>query len=289
MISSVSRNLRVNPRENSRGVWKASLSLAFAHTDGRTVLARQVHDGPLVVQKALYPEGCEVCHAVLLHPPGGIAGGDELTIDVALGSASQVLLTTPAATKWYKSGGRESRQTVRMAVGEGAIIEYLPQETIVYDAATPRIETLVDLAEAALFAGWEIMCLGRRASGETFEEGHLRQRFIVRRSGKLLWNERLAFKAGDPVMRSLIGLDGCHVSGTMVVAASALPADLLELCRVLRPRDGEGAVTALPEIVAARYRGVSAEHARDYFEALRAVLRPWYAGRPAMRPRLWAT
>jgi urease accessory protein len=278
----------VNPSED-RDAWRASLSLAFLDKDGRTVLARQRHKGPLVVQKPLYPEGPEVCHVVLLHPPGGIAGGDDLGIAVGVGSDAKVVLTTPAATKWYRSDGRDAWQLIQLAVGERAAIEYLPQETIVYNSALPWIDTSVTLGETAIFAGWEITCLGRRASGEAFGDGHLRQHFAVRRHQRLIWHERLSFTAGDPVMRSPVGLGGCHVFGTMVVAAGAVPPDLLEQCRVLHPQAGEGAVTALPEIVAARYRGASAEQARDYFEELRAVLRPWYAGRPAMRPRLWAT
>ena len=76
--------------------WRAELALDYRLQDGRTVLARR-HRGPLQVQKALYPEGQGLCHTLLIHPPGGIAGGDSLSIDVAVQSGAQALITTPGA------------------------------------------------------------------------------------------------------------------------------------------------------------------------------------------------
>jgi hypothetical protein len=113
--------------------WKAELSLGFEFTDGRTVLARKQHDGPLVVQKALYPEGGEVCHAIIVHPPAGIAGGDELALNVQSGKAAAALLTTPGAGKWYRTSGPWAAQ--RLVFDVEGTLEWLPQETIVFDGA----------------------------------------------------------------------------------------------------------------------------------------------------------
>jgi urease accessory protein len=269
--------------------WDVALSLGFDRTARGTVLARRRHDGPLVVQKALYPEGRDVCHAAIVHAPGGIAGGDRLALDIDLSPGAHVLLTTPAATRWYKAAGREARQTVAANLAETAVLEWLPQETIVFDQAQARNRMTVALDATSVYAGWEITCLGRRASGECFESGYLKQRVDITRRGRPIWTERLAFLAGDRLLHSPMGLNGRHVSGTMVVAASALPGDLLEACRAIRPASGDGATTALPDVIVARYLGGSAEHAQAYFESLRTILRPWYAGRPALRPRLWDT
>jgi urease accessory protein len=269
--------------------WNVALALGFQKVGDGTVLASRRHEGPLVVQKALYPEGRAVCHVAIIHAPGGIAGGDRLALDITLDDGAHVLLTTPAATRWYKAAGREARQTSEITVADGAVAEWLPQETIVFNQAEARIATEVTLGAGAVYAGWEITCLGRRASGEIFESGHLRQQLDIKRGDRLIWTERLSFRAGDRLLHSPIGLAGRHVSGTMVVAAGPLPADLLETCRERTPIDGEGAITALPDVTIARYLGGSAEHAKTYFESLRAILRPWYAGRPALRPRLWDT
>jgi urease accessory protein len=269
--------------------WNAALSLGFRKAGDGTVLAARRHDGPLVVQKPLYPEGRAVCHVAIIHAPGGIAGGDRLGLDIRLEPKAHVLLTTPAATRWYKAAGREARQTGNIAVADGGILEWLPQETIVFDQAEARIATEVRLGAGSVYAGWEITCLGRRASGEIFESGRLRQRLDIWRGDRLIWTERLHFRAGDRLLHSSMGLAGRHVSGTMVIAAGPLPAGLIETCRATGPTDGEGAVTTLPDVTVARYLGGSAEHAKHYFESLRRTLRPWYAGLPAQRPRLWDT
>ncbi len=271
-----------------RPAWKAELALVFRHLDHRTFVAERRHEGPLVVQKPLYPEGPGVCHSVLVHAPGGIAGGDTLALDLRLEQGARALITTPAATKWYKADGRVARQTSACFVAPGAVLEWLPLESILFNEAESVIGATVALDGDAMFAGWEIACLGRRASGETFQQGALRQSLEIRRDGRLIWNDRLAFSGGDRMLASAAGLGGHHVAGSMAVAGpGALPADLLEACRNLAPQAGEGRVTALPEIVSARYLGGSAEHAKTYFESIRQVLRPWYAALHAHRPRLW--
>jgi urease accessory protein len=244
--------------------------------------------GPLLVQKPFYPEGPNVCHAVVIHPPGGIAGGDELTMTIAVAQNAHALVTTPAATKWYK-GELGARQDGVFTLEEGAVLEWLPLENIIFNAAQATTAWQVDLADTSVFASWEITCLGRRASGEAFEEGRLRQALRISRKGRQIWGDLVSLTAGDALMRSVVGLNNCSVFGTMVVAADAVPTPLLDTCREIAPESGACGVTALPEIFAARYLGNSAEHAKSYFAALWRVLRPWYAARPAHRPRIWDT
>src|SRR5436190_12836373 len=107
--------------------WKARLELGFTAEGDRTVLSRKQHDGPLVIQKALYPEGDAVCHAIVLHPPGGIAGGDELELRASVAHGAHALLTTPGAGKWYRSAGPRATQTLHFAVD--GVLEWLPRET----------------------------------------------------------------------------------------------------------------------------------------------------------------
>ena len=136
--------------------WEAEIALGFTRLDSGTVLSERRHRGPLRVQKALYPEGRDVCQTILLHPPSGIAGGDRLHIAVNVGPQAHAQITTPGAGKWYRSGGEDAAQTLAFTVGADAILEWLPQETIVFDGAQARMETQVSLAADAInaFVDW---------------------------------------------------------------------------------------------------------------------------------------
>lgn len=270
--------------------WRAELQLNFRNTQGRSFLASRQHTGPLVIQKTLHPEGEDVCHGVIVHPPGGVAGGDQLSLNVQAQDAAHALLTTPGAGKWYKANGREASQTLQFKLQASVCLEWLPQENIVFDGARLRLAAEVELADKAVYAGWEILCLGRQASQERWLSGSLHQRLVIRRNGVMIWNERALLTPASLAMTSRAGLNGRVVSGSFVVAAGSLPADLLLQCRQLSAEPQSlVAISALPDIVVARYMGQSSQAARRYFQALWQILRPWYAGRPACIPRIWST
>jgi urease accessory protein len=258
--------------------WRAHLALQFARDGKRTVLARRCSDGPLVVQKPLYPEGPEVCHAIVVHPPGGIVGGDELSLEVK--TEGHALLTTPGATKWYRSAGPWAKQTLVFEVD--GTLEWLPRETIVFDAALAQLECEIRLGGAARYIGWEIVCLGRTGSGERFSRGKLRLDMRIVKEGTLVWLERGEVDGGGALMRSPIGLDDRPVFGTFV--ATDVPAALVAECRKIEP-----AATLLPGLLIARYLGDSTEQAFRQFAALWGLLRPALTGREAEQPRIWRT
>jgi len=267
--------------------WKASLSLGFSFENQKTKLTRKAHDGPLLVQKPFYPEGGEVCHAIVVHPPGGIAGGDELFLQVKTEENACALLTTPGAAKWYRSGGPWASQTLRFEVdGE---LEWLPQESIVFDGALARADCEIELAAGASLIGWDLVCLGRTGSGERFSRGSCRSAIRVRREGRLLWLERGRIDGGGRLLESPAGLAGNSVYGTLFASAPKLNQELLNAMRKEEPEAGRGAVTLLPGILLARYLGGSSEAARRYFAALWRVLRPALLGREATEPRIWHT
>jgi urease accessory protein len=280
----------VRPAAGTQQSWHARLELGFAAPgDGRTVLAHRLHKGPLRVQKALYPEGPEVCHTLILHPPAGIAGGDELTVQVTVGAGARALITTPGAGKWYRSNGPLARQTLDFEVAAGGVLEWLPQESIVFDRVKGHTETRVRLVGDAVFIGLDLLCLGRTASGERFTEGSLRLASRIERDGKLIWSEQGLIEGGSRLLTSPVGLCGQPVTGTLLVAADGIGNDLLAACREIRPIVGEGAVTRLPGLLVARYLGPSGEPARAWFVALWAALRPALTGRAATVPRIWHT
>ena len=269
--------------------WRAELDLGFERRGDRTVLARRRHDGPLVVQKPLYPEGDAVCHAIIVHPPAGVAGGDELEIEARVEDGAHALLTTPGAGRWYRSAGPWARQSLRFEAKSGACLEWLPQETIVFDGALADLDTEVRLAADARFIGWEVLCFGRTGSGERFANGECRLRTLVTRAGQPLWQERGRIPAGGELMRSPAGLGGHTVCGTLCAAAAVLGPGLLAACRAVAPVAGDAAVTLLPGVLLARYLGDSSEAAKRYFTQVWGVLRPAVAGREAQEPRIWRT
>lgn len=273
--------------------WHAELHLGFVRQGERTVLRENRHRGPLRVQKALYPEGDAVCQAIVLHPPSGIAGGDHLAISAELGAGAHAQLMTPGAGKWYRSGGAEASQCIAFTVAEGATLEWLPQETIVFDGARARMETRISLAADSRYIGWDILCLGRAAAGERFEKGRFDLFFRVDRGNHPIWLERGGFDGSDPMLSSPAGWAGATVCGTLLCTFPELPqqaAALLEACRKIPPVDGANhGLSALPGMLVARYLGDSSEAARSWFAELWAILRPACSGRPAVTPRIWNT
>jgi len=269
--------------------WEARLELRFEREVSRTVLAARRHIGPLRVQKALYPEGPGVCQVVVVHPPGGIVGGDSLTIEVDAGPRAHAQLTTPGAAKWYRSVGSVARSDTVLRIGAGALVEWLPQETMLFDGARAAIRLRIELAGDARLIGWDVTHLGRTASGERFASGRMHQSLEVVGGDTMLWCERAVLDGGSGALQSGAILNGAPVFGTMVAAGADVDNGVLAACRAASPVSGAGAVTRLPHALVARYRGGCASAARTYFASLWRVLRPALAGRDAMPPRIWNT
>jgi len=265
--------------------WQASLRLRFEDHAGTTRLTGREHRGPLRVQKALYPEGARTCHVIVVHPPGGVVGGDRLELDLALGPASRVLATTPGAAKWYRANGKVSHQAVRLQVGAGAALEWLPQETIFYDDADVMLAHEVTLAPDARYIGSEILCFGRRASGETFATGRVRQRTRILQGGRPVWWEQGALHGGA-AMRSPLGMQGRSVCATLVAVGRPLPPALLAALRGADPALG---LSQVKNVFVARHLGDDSEAARACLLRVWQTLRPHLLDQPARVPRIWNT
>ena len=284
---------RMEPVVTAATGWRARLELGYQCEDGhRTVLARRNHFGPLRVQKALYPEGAHVCHSVIVHPPGGIASGDRLEIDIGLSANAHALLTTPGATKWYKTPHGSASQAVHIDVAANGVIEWLPQEAIVFNQADADASLDISLAHGALFLGWDTLCFGRTAAGEKFASGCYRQRWQVRQEGTLLWNETGRIAGGSPLLEAAAGMGGAPVCATLVAAGRPVDSALIDALREAissHPASARVAATRLPMAAVIRYLGHSTEEARDAFVAAWGILRPHLTGIEAQVPRLWRT
>ena len=265
--------------------WRALLELDYAAGPARTYLRQWRHEGPLLVQRAFHPEPGGVCHSYVLHPPSGLVGGDELMLTARLQAQADVLLTTPAATKFYRSSGPTAQLTQSLRVADGASCEWLPQENLLFDGARVRVRTRVELSAAARYFGWEIACFGRPASGETYTHGAADLAVELWRDGSPLVLERL--RAGGAASAGGAGLRGHAVSGSLLATGDDRAA--LDCARAVDAGDLLAGTTLLGDVLVCRALAAQAEPVRQWFENIWTQLRPRLLGRVAHSPRIWAT
>jgi urease accessory protein len=270
------------------GSWAGRLELAFERRAGRTALVRKRHHGPLMVQSPFYP-GDGACHVYVLHPPGGLVGGDRLTLRTEVGDGAHALLTTPAATKVYRSDGRIALQHQSVRVAESGACEWLPQESLVFSGARARLGTEVELAPGSRFLGWEQWCLGRPASGAPFADGWLVQSLEVRVAGTPRLVERQRLEAGSPVLTGAWGLGGRPAGGTLIAYPGSEP--LLAAARRLGAEhdDCRTGASIVDGLLVCRALAASARPLAVFLARLWAALRPLLLGCAPVPPRIWAT
>ena len=284
------------PSSITKSHWQASLQLGFSKDGDVTRLTERKHNGPLRVQKPLYPEGDEVCHAIVIHPPGGVVGGDQLKIDIKLAADTHALVTTPGAAKWYRSNGYISAQHISLKLDAGARLEWLPQETIFFDDACVDLQQTIHLAADARLIVADIFCFGRTASGETYNSGRIKQHCSIYREGKMIWHEQGSLQGGSPAMQSPLGLNGKSVSAMVLASGAMLSGEQLQVLReqtsaLLSEREAEAmcGVTQMKSVTVARYLGNSSEVARLWMQMVWQHLRPVVIGCDAKIPRIWNT
>jgi urease accessory protein len=283
---------------NSRSPWHGTLDLVYGRVGERTQVLQSRAQAPLKIQRPFYPEGPTICHSAMLHTAGGVVGGDRLSISIDLQPQAQVLLTTTAAAKLYRSNGLTAQQTVQMTVGAGACLEWLPLDTIVFEQAAYRQSVRVNLAVGAQWVGWEITRFGRSARGEAFRTGNWRSHTEVWQGERPLWCDRQWLPGSAAVYDGDHGLAGCPVVGSFVwitapaawvpTAGSTVPPEWVARARSqMQLTNGEGGVTRLQTGLLCRYRGHSSTEARRWFVEVWDGLRREIQGRSACISRLW--
>jgi len=273
--------------------WPARLTLSAARDGGGATRIHARHDGPLRLLKTLYPEGSAVAHAVLVHPPGGLVGGDRLDIQLDLQAGAHLLVTTPAATRFYRSNAGEAAQVVHATVGEGARLEWLPQETLAYPACIARNEVKLTLAPGASLFATEVLGLGLPAADQAFDTGRLLQHLEV--TGQ--WLDRGWLDAADTaLLDGPGGLAGHRVLGTLVYAQTGALADaeaLLADSRSLLDGVPLSGVTHLQgprgAVLLVRVIGDEVEAVTLALRRVRALWRERLWALPGGDPRIWAT
>lgn len=262
--------------------------VVFERRDGRTRLADLYQRDPCRVLFPV-PEPGEPPQAVMITTSGGVTDGDSLTMAVDIGPGAEAVATTQAAEKVYRAakGGGHCGIEVRLAVAAGATLEWLPQETIVFDGARLASTTRLELAGDAAACAWEIVCLGRPAAGEGWTHGEARFGFEVFRDGVPLLLERTPCLPGSPLLHAAWGLGG-HVAFGTLVATGACSERLARLRESLGSADRLG-LTHCDDLLVARYRGPDAAEARRLFTAIWRDWRTAGGGEAPAPPRVWAT
>jgi len=281
--------------DKNKESWHARLELGYKKTQHKTILSHRLHKGPLVVQKSFYPEK-NVCHSYLIHPPGGIVGGDILELEAKLNADSHALITTPAANKFYRSNQDLAKLTNVIRIKENAILEWLPQETIFYNDCAAKIQTEFDLDDGAHLTCWEINCYGRPAGNEFFKKGVVMQKIIVRRNGIPFYIDRNVIDGESSMMNAKWGLNNFPVMATMLVTLntksnSASNEVKMETIKELQEHTERRIMSCTQhnDLLIIRYFGFHAREALAFFARCWSITRPQLIKKQSCPPRIWET
>jgi urease accessory protein len=277
--------------------WHARLDLDYraepaAH--GPRTRLDFLHEGPLRILQSLYPEGDDICHNVIVHPPSGLVGGDVLDLRVKVGAGAHAFVTTPGATRFYRSEAGEALQTARLQLAEGARLEWLPLEALCFDGCIAHNRLVFDLAPEASLIGWDISCLGLPHADKPFLRGSLRQHLEMPGT----WLDRGLIAASDTrLLHGPLGLSGNACLATIFYACGtplsrAAREQALDAARAVIDAHPlvatAGATSPNPCMVVVRVLAPVVEPAMDLLRKVRGAWREACWTLPANPPRVWA-
>ncbi|MEO8389696.1 urease accessory protein UreD [Polaromonas sp.] len=273
--------------------WNATLALDYTRQAGKTI-AHFRHSGPLRILQSLYPEGEAICHNVIVHPPGGLVGGDTLDLAFTAAPGAHGLITTPGATRFYRSDGEPALQRTQLDLQAGARMEWLPLEALCYSGCIGENRLTMNLAPGAELIGWDVTALGLPAASLPFESGSFRQHIEV----PGVWLERARMDASDTLlMNSPLGMDGHRcIASLFFVTGSKLERQRRQLAldsarelmqaHALSP--SAGATSPDAQVVVVRVLSPVVEPA---MALLRQVWQTWRTQLwqlPPSTPRIWS-
>jgi urease accessory protein len=273
--------------------WQATLAVEYQVEHQRCV-ARHQHQGPLRILKSLYPEGDAVCHNILVHPPSGLVGGDELHIDLTLQTHAHALITTPGATRFYGSDGLTASQHVHAQLEQGARLEWLPLEALAYSGCQAHNQAVFTLAPGSELMAWDVTALGLPHANQPFAQGQFQQHLEI----PGVWLERGLIRADDQrLLVSPLGLNGHTCQATLVFAQGSAMTDtlrssVLQIARDMaeaHPLRGQAGVTSPDaQLVVLRVLSDQVEPAMDLLKQVWLAWRHQVWALPAVAPRIWA-
>jgi urease accessory protein len=273
--------------------WRADLKLDYTLESQRTVV-RYLHQGPLRILQSLYPEGDQICHNVLVHPPGGLVGGDTLDIQVTVGEGAHGLISTPSATRFYKSGGKPALQQVTATLAPHTRLEWLPLEAIAYNDCEATNRAIFNLASTAELITWDVTALGLPSSDMAFTQGHFQQHIEI--TG--VWLERGNLRGEDTRwLNSPLGMAGQKCLASLVFASGS-PIQTQRATQALEAARGvieshplrlqAGITFAHPQVIVLRVMSPLVEPSMDLLKKVWAVWRHTLWALPSTPPRIWS-
>lgn len=270
--------------------WKAELTLGFTDRGDKTVVSHKTQLGPLAIQRSLYPEG-DVCHTYLLHPPGGVVGGDQLLIKATTEIGAHALVTTPGATKFYRSEGKVARQKQILTAKAGSCLEWLPQENIFFPTAQVRVDTDIHIETGALFMGWELHCFGRPALNECFDTGKVWGKTQIFVDDKRILTENVQLVGGDKSILNS-GLQSFPMIGSLFITATndsdiKMVQDLLQ--DFTTSTELVIGATQIDQLIVVRALGKWTEPMLEVFTLVWQQFRHQWFDYVPEPPRIWAT
>ena len=270
--------------------WVAKLNLNIQCADGHSRLIKPSHSGPLRVQKPFYPEGRSLAHVYIVHPPGGVVGGDQLYIEMLVSKNAKGLVTTPGATKIYRSESKKMIVKQTMTLEEQATFEWLPQETIIFDGASVDSTTKVNLGNNSKYIGWEVVCFGRPGAGEVFKHGFVRMNLEIWRNDLPVWMDRAVYPTeseNNSIFQAAWGLNSSPVIATLI--ASPCNQQMQEGLTEQQLEKGNYSTSLIEDVLVCRYIGACTQEARACFLEIWSQLRPMLMSRSSCPPRIWNT
>lgn len=273
--------------------WRADLKLDYTLESQRTVV-RYLHQGPLRILQSLYPEGNQICHNVLVHPPGGLVGGDTLDIQVNVAEGAHALVSTPGATRFYKSGGKAALQQVTATLAPGARLEWLPLEAIAYNDCEATNRAIFNLAPTAELMAWDVTALGLPSSDMAFTKGHFQQHLEIPgvwlergnlRGDDTRWLNSPLGLAGQKCLASLVFASGQNIEAQRAAQALEAAREVLE-AHPLRLQ--AGVTCAHPQVIVLRVMSPLVEPSMDLLKKVWAVWRHTLWALPSTPPRIWS-
>lgn len=272
------------------GIWQGKINLVYEYNESKTKVKSAYHQSPFKLQRAFYPEGDSICHSVILHTAGGIVGGDILTQNIHLLPNSKVFITTPAATKIYRTQEKKAFQNIVIKLENDTYLEYLPQESIVFNECQYQQKMTVELGDNSTWLAWEIMRFGRTARGETFTQGQWLNYTEVWHNHQPLWIDRQSLQGESNLFFAINGLAGKSVIGNLTLISTGNQKEVIGEIRELINRQFSDlivGVTTLQQGLLCRYHGDSISEAKTCLTAIWQLLRQKFGKNSLNKSRFW--